>query len=72
MQRRSTADLTLAERGPRPPRLQAGVFAPARYGLTDTQIDEIVATLGEVGFRDTTRQRREIGRERIEAIVARK
>lgn len=48
----------------------AGVFEPSRYGLTDTQIDEIIATLGEVGFRDATSQRREIGRETITAISA--
>jgi ubiquinone/menaquinone biosynthesis C-methylase UbiE len=51
---------------------RAGVFEPSRYGVTDTQVDEIVATLGEVGFRDTTSQRREICREAIEAIIARK
>jgi hypothetical protein len=33
---------------------------------------EIIATLGEVGFRDATSQRREIGRETIAAIVARR
>jgi ubiquinone/menaquinone biosynthesis C-methylase UbiE len=48
----------------------AGVFEPSRYGLTDTQIDEIIATLGDVGFRDATSQQREIGRETITAISA--
>jgi hypothetical protein len=48
----------------------AGVLEPSRYGLTDAQIDEVIATLGEVGFRDTSSQRREIGRETITAISA--
>ena len=51
---------------------QASVFEPSRYGLIDAQIDEIVATLDDVGFRDTSSQRREIGRETITAIVGRK
>ena len=50
---------------------EAGMFDPSRYGLTDTQIDEVIATLGAVGFRDVTSRRREIGRETITAIVAR-
>lgn len=50
---------------------RAGIFAPSRYGIMEAQIDEIVATLGEVGFRDIISQRREIGRETITAISAR-
>ena len=50
---------------------EAGVFEPSRYGLTDTQIDEVIAALNAVGFRDITSGRREIGRETIAAIVAR-
>ena len=53
-------------------REDASVLAPSRYGLIDTHIDEIVASLGEVGFRDATRERREIGRETIAAIVTHK
>jgi ubiquinone/menaquinone biosynthesis C-methylase UbiE len=51
-------------------REEAGVFEPSRYGLTDTQINEVIATLGAVGFRDATSQHREIGRETITAIIA--
>jgi ubiquinone/menaquinone biosynthesis C-methylase UbiE len=48
----------------------AGVFEPSRYGLIDTQIEEIIAALGQVGFRDVTIQRREIRREMMTAITA--
>lgn len=51
---------------------EAGVFEPSRYGLTDTQIDEVIAALNAVGFRDITSRRREIGRETIAALVARR
>jgi ubiquinone/menaquinone biosynthesis C-methylase UbiE len=50
----------------------ASVLSPSRYGLADTQIDEIVATLGLVGFRDASSRRREIGRETITAMIARR
>lgn len=53
-------------------REEAGVFEPSRYGLTDTQIDEVIATLASVGFRNITGERREIGRETITAISARR
>ena len=48
----------------------ARVFEPSRYGLTDTQVDEIIAALNKVGFRETASQRREIGREMITAVTA--
>jgi ubiquinone/menaquinone biosynthesis C-methylase UbiE len=50
----------------------AGVLEPSRYGLTDSQIDEVIATLRAVGFRDVTTRRREIGRETIAATMARR
>lgn len=51
-------------------REEAGVFEPSRYGLTDAQIDEVIAALGRVGFRDVTSQSRQIGRETITVIAA--
>ena len=51
---------------------EAGVFEPSRYGLTETQIDEVIAALNAVGFRDITSRRREIGRETIAAVIARR
>jgi SAM-dependent methyltransferase len=48
----------------------AGVLDPSRYGLSDVQIDEVIAALGAVGFRDPASQRREIRRQTIAAIVA--
>ncbi|MCC6178470.1 MAG: methyltransferase domain-containing protein [Chloroflexi bacterium] len=53
-------------------RQHAGVFDPSRYGYTDAQIDEATAALGSVGFRDVSVQHREIGRETITAIMARR
>jgi len=48
----------------------AGVFDPSRYGFSDAQVDEVLATLASIGFRDAAAQTREIGRETIMAIVA--
>lgn len=53
-------------------REDAGMFEPSRYGLTDTQIDEVFAALSAVGFRDIASRGREIGREMIAVIVARR
>jgi ubiquinone/menaquinone biosynthesis C-methylase UbiE len=53
-------------------RERAGLFDPSRYGYTDAQVDESIATLGSVGFGEVTTQRREIGRETITAITARR
>ena len=50
----------------------AGVFDPSRYGYTDAQVSEVISTLDAVGFRDATSQSREIGRETITAITARR
>ena len=53
-------------------RAGAGRFDPSRYGLTDEQVAELVATLGSVGFRDVTTRRREMQRQTITAILARR
>jgi ubiquinone/menaquinone biosynthesis C-methylase UbiE len=50
----------------------AGILEPSRYGLADAHLDEIVATLGEVGFRDISSRRRAIDRLTIVAISARR
>jgi ubiquinone/menaquinone biosynthesis C-methylase UbiE len=61
--------LVLAVRMWRP---QAGRFDPSRYGFRDEQVAEVVATLGSVGFQDVATERREVGRETITAILARR
>ena len=53
-------------------RVGASIFDASRYGYTDAQVAELVATLGVVGFRDVAAQRREIGRETITALLARR
>jgi ubiquinone/menaquinone biosynthesis C-methylase UbiE len=53
-------------------RAGAGRFDPSRYGLTDEQVAEVMATLESVGFRDVTTRRREVGPETIAAILARR
>lgn len=53
-------------------REHAGILEPSRYGLTESHLDEIVATLGEVGFREIGSQRRAIDRLTIVAISARR
>ena len=47
------------------------VLSPSRYGLSGAQIDEIVAPLDQVGFRDASSRRQEIGQETIAVIGAR-
>jgi ubiquinone/menaquinone biosynthesis C-methylase UbiE len=49
---------------------QAGRFDPSRFGLTDEDLAEIVATLGSVGFGDVATQQQKLGRETIAAVVA--
>lgn len=53
-------------------RERAGVFDPSRYGYTHAQIDEATAALRSAGFRNVAIQQREIGRETITAIGARR
>ena len=53
-------------------RERAGVFDPSRYGYTDAQVDELRAALGSGGYRNVSVQHREIGRESITAIGARR
>ena len=53
-------------------RAGASLLDPSRYGYTDAQVAELMATLGVVGFRDVATQRREIGRETITALLARR
>jgi ubiquinone/menaquinone biosynthesis C-methylase UbiE len=53
-------------------REEAGIFDPSRYGYTDAQIASLVAAMCAVDFQDAMTQRREIGRETIEAITARR
>lgn len=50
----------------------ARVFEPSRYGYTDAEVGRIVEALGEVGFRDAATQQRDIGRESVTAIAARR
>jgi ubiquinone/menaquinone biosynthesis C-methylase UbiE len=59
----------LAVRTRRP---DAGRFSPSRYGLTDEMLADLVATLASVGFRDVTTRRREMGRQTIAAVLARR
>jgi ubiquinone/menaquinone biosynthesis C-methylase UbiE len=61
--------LVLAGRTLRP---SAGRFDPSRYGLSDAQVARIVASLEAAGFRDVAVERRDIGRETIAAILARR
>lgn len=61
--------LVLALRMWRP---HAGRLDPSRYGFTEEQVDELVATLGRIGFADVTTARREFARETITAILARR
>ena len=49
---------------------QAGRFDPSRFGLTDEDVAEIVATLTSVGFADVVTQQQQLGRETIAAVVA--
>jgi ubiquinone/menaquinone biosynthesis C-methylase UbiE len=53
-------------------RPEAGRFDPSRYGFTEEQVAEIMATLGAIGFLDVTTRRREFDRESITAILARR
>jgi ubiquinone/menaquinone biosynthesis C-methylase UbiE len=51
---------------------RAGRFDPSRFGLTDEDVAEIVATLTSVGFADVVTQRQQLGREMIAALLARR
>jgi ubiquinone/menaquinone biosynthesis C-methylase UbiE len=61
--------LVLAVRTYRP---NAGRFDPSRYGLTQAQVAEVVGGLKAVGFQDVAVQQRDVGRETIAAIIARR
>ncbi|HLH21124.1 MAG TPA: class I SAM-dependent methyltransferase [Chloroflexota bacterium] len=61
--------LVLAGRTLRP---HASRFDPSRYGLSDAQLGAIVAGLETAGFDDVTEQRRDLGRETIAALLARR
>ena len=61
--------LVLAVRTYKP---DAGRFSPSRYGLTEGQLAEVVRGLDAVGFLDATVQQRDLGRETIAAILARR
>ena len=61
--------LVLAGRTSRP---NAGRFDPSRYGLSDAQLAGIVTGLEAAGFHDVAVQRRDLGRETIAAILARR
>jgi SAM-dependent methyltransferase len=61
--------LVLAGRTFRP---NASRLDPSRYGLRDAQLAGIVAGLEAVGFHDVTVERRDLGRETIAAILARR
>jgi ubiquinone/menaquinone biosynthesis C-methylase UbiE len=50
----------------------AGVLDPSRYGYTDSQVADLQRVLRSVGFRDVADERRQIGRETITAITARR
>jgi ubiquinone/menaquinone biosynthesis C-methylase UbiE len=53
-------------------RAGASRFDPSRYGFMDEQLAEVTATLESVGFRDVSTRRRDLGRETIAAILARR
>jgi ubiquinone/menaquinone biosynthesis C-methylase UbiE len=61
--------LVLAVRMRRP---EAGPLDPSRYGYADDQVAEVVVALDSVGFHDVTTQRRDLGRQTITAILARR
>ena len=61
--------LVLAFRMRRP---GAGIFDPSRYGYSDSQVAELMATLAVIGFWDVAARRRKIGRETITALLARR
>ena len=58
--------------GVRMHRPQAGRFNPARYGLTAHQLAEIRSVLDAVGFADMQTRQRDLGRETVTALVARR
>jgi ubiquinone/menaquinone biosynthesis C-methylase UbiE len=61
--------LVLAVRMQRP---EAGLLDPNRYGYSEQQVAEVVAALGSLGFGEVETPRRELGRQTITAIVARR
>jgi SAM-dependent methyltransferase len=61
--------LVLAVRTYRP---NAGRFDPSHYGLTDAQLAAVASGLETVGFHDVAVQQRDMGRETIAAVLARR
>ena len=53
-------------------RPEAGRFGPSRYGFTGEQLAEVTTMLAAVGFADVTMRTRELGRETITAVLARR
>lgn len=51
-------------------RPDAGPLDPARQGLTEAHLERIIAALHATGFSNVAVQRRQIGRQRLAAILA--
>lgn len=53
-------------------RPEAGPLDPARQGLTEEHLERLITALGATGFGDVVVRRRQIGREHLAALIARR